>query len=83
MDPTFILLLVILVLLVAFCRSSGSNTHRHLGGHSYLYYVDQYGQQHYEEDACRGCIENRAATLRRQGLTVTECVLGDKNSGDL
>lgn len=51
--------------------------------YSYLYYINRRGELTYDSDVCRGCIENSAETLARQGYTVTEVVLGRKYSGDL
>ncbi len=51
--------------------------------YSYLYYINRKGVLTYDSEFCRGCIENEADKLQRQGFTVTEVVLGTKYSGDL
>lgn len=91
MNTTLLILGVIVI--VGLLVVSKSNNHTSTGthdhsstrddGYSYLYYLDRNGEQRYEEDVCRGCIENRAEALRRKDYRVTEVVLGNKYSGDL
>lgn len=90
-DPmTLTIILIAIVVLLVATRSTRSNISTDAPDHStsrdgrsYLYYLDRSGQQRYDEDICRGCIENRVAELQRKGYVVTEVVLGNRYSGDL
>ena len=86
---TIIAMLVVVIILYLLFKprqSHGATGHEHEhrdDDYSYLYYVDRQGKLQYEDEHCRGCIEERVKELQCEGLRVTECVLGSKWSSDL
>ena len=87
-----LLLVLIIILFAVLCKGGGPSQdqiERHTAheelkdGYSYLYYLDRSGELHYESESCRGCMEDIAEDLKRNGCKVTELHLGNRYSGQL